>query len=521
MPIPTILEPLSQKDIIYFILTDRFHEGTEDDRISSKKQAKDSAPYRYHSGNFAGIEQKIPYLVNLGITALWISPVYLSIGSFLGQEGYHGYWVMDFEKVDPHLLGPGTSPEADADGKARLARLVENLHQNGIKVILDMVVNHTGYHTGSYYRYKKQLPSHWFKKKEDWDLLGLPKLDHRLADVRDYFVNNIIDWIESTGIDAIRMDSVPHIDREFWYYFKAYVRGKYHNIFFLGEDLEYDEEEISKYQREHDFDSLFDFPLRHNIIDVMIRNEDIKPLADRLGMAAIASPRIGDPAVRHGVLDADTKYNNANRLVTVLDNHDLEKRIATWAKEYSGGNEDTAVKFIKYVLSFQFTTRGIPQIYYGTEIGMEGNQDKGGDTEVRKDMEWSLIDPETLEPYDRFTAAAQIYTHLKKLIEIRKNNEALCFGYLFTLHSDYDNYVFMREFRGNTLIIALNNSILPSLLTVDIADNSNIPCRIKKNLKDRRTLVNLIAKQEKAVYEDGIIILNTAGKTTSIFRLID
>ena len=516
MRVPYIREPLSQKDVIYFIITDRFHiGGSPHDNLSAGLDGSNS-PYQYHCGNFAGIAEKIPYLSHLGITALWITPVYLSIGSYLGSDGYHGYWAMDFAEVDHHL----TLDAEPGGGKAQLARLVNKLHQNGIKVILDMVVNHTGYHTENYQSHSK-IPPHWFKKQQEWDLFGLPKLDHRLADVRDYFVNNIIDWIEATGIDAIRMDSVPHIDHEFWYYFKAYVRGKYRHIFFLGEDLEYDEELISRYQREHDFDSLFDFPLRRNIIDVLIRDEDYKPERDRLGMAAIASPRLGAAPGRHGVLDVDTKYNNANRLVTLLDNHDLEKRIASWAAEYAT-TEIGAVRLVKYVLSFQFTTRGIPQIYYGTEIGMKGCQAEGNDAALRKDMEWQKIDPETLEPYCSCKTANEIYTHVKALIAARKQNEALCYGYLFTLYADFSYYVFMREFRGNTLVIAMNNSAGHGNITVDVATNSNIPGRIKQNLKQGRFLLNLLDTGENVIYEDGLIkIDNLPGKTTAIFRLAD
>lgn len=513
MTIPSIHEPLCQKDIIYFLLTDRFYNPEWEKNNIFKKEVL-SSPNCYHGGNFAGIAHKIPYLLHLGITALWITPVYLSIGSYLGRDGYHGYWALDFNKVDTHLIS------GSRDGRDELASLVDQLHSNGIKVILDMVVNHTGYHT-SLYRKHSNLPTHWFKKQEEWDLFGLPKLDHQQADVRDYFVNNIIDWIESTGIDAIRMDSVPHVDNEFWYYFKSYVRGKYRHIFFLGEDLDFDEDVIAEYQRRHDFDSLFDFPLRRNIIDVMIRNEDFKPPNDRLGMMAIASPRLKNTARRHGVLDADTKYNNANRLVTLLDNHDLEKRVMSWALDYSGSDSMSAMQLMKYVISFQFTTRGIPQIYYGTELGAEGDQSEGGDSAVRGDMEWFKVNPETLEPYPEYPAATCIYQHMQKLIRLRRDNEALCYGYLFTLFADFNYYVYMREFRGNTFVVAINNSWQPGEICVELADNANIPGRIKQNFRTRQLLQNVFKPGHDIRYKRGYFSFKLAGKTTAVFRLID
>lgn len=521
MSLDMIKEPLSQKDIIYFVLTDRFKDGNNQNNFVDPIVNKDNLQH-YHGGDFAGIIEKIPYLIHLGITALWITPVYLSIGTYSSgdykADGYHGYWALDFEKIDPHLTTRGIE-----QGKKGLKNLVEELHKNNIKVILDMVVNHTGYHTEYYQNYSNhKIPENWFKNKKEWNLYGLPQLNHLKVDVRDYFVNNIIDWIVETDIDAIRMDTVPYVDHDFWYYFKYYVRGKYRNIFFLGEDLEYDEDQIAVYQREHDFDSLFDFPLRRNIIDVLIRNEDFKPQEERRGMTAIAGPRFGLDIKIVGVLDADTKYNNAHRLVTLTCNHDLEKRIMSWALLYSENNRQRAAQLVIYILTFQFTTRGIPQIYYGTEIGLEGDQINGGDSELRKDMPWEIIDNTTNEPKDTFPVEKDLYQHLRKLIQIRKENEALSFGYLFTLYSDHFIYAYMREFRGNTLIVVMNNGLepMPYPLSIDIINNENIPSRIKSNLWNRRKLINLLNPQDRIEYtKEGQVNIQLAEKMAQVYRL--
>ncbi|MDD3654233.1 MAG: alpha-amylase family glycosyl hydrolase [Desulfotomaculaceae bacterium] len=518
----TRTQGISQADVIYFILTDRFC-GSHAAKCSKPdgKPILTAGPNRFHGGNFAGIMSKIPYLKHLGVTALWITPVYLSITGLQGAdgllEGYHGYWALDFERVDGHLL-----TKQGENGREQLKDLVEKLHANGIKVILDVVVSHTGYHNGNYRKYPHRLPPGWFKKKEECSLFGLPELDHRLADVRDYFVNNIINWIEDTGIDAIRLDSARHIDQAFWYYFKAYVRGKYRNVFFLGEVLDFDAGSVAKYQREFDFDSLFDFSLCGNIIDVMIRNEDYKPPEQRRGMTAIAGPRHSALPEVSGVLDTDWKYNNANRLVTLVDNHDLEKRIMSWAVGCAGGDRNRAAALVVYVLSFLFTTRGIPQVYYGTEIGMEGDSKEGGDAHLRHDMAWEKIDPNTQEPYPNFVVESYIYHYLRRLIKIRRENEALQYGYLFTLYSDFDCYVFMREFRGNTIIVALNNSPCPGekVIEVEVAKNPNIPQRIKNNLAIRQVMVNLVNEQEKVHYlPSGKLTVRVKGKQALIMRL--
>ncbi|OPX91490.1 MAG: Cyclomaltodextrinase [Pelotomaculum sp. PtaB.Bin013] len=479
-----------------------------------------AGPEQYHGGNFAGIMEKIPYLKHLGVTALWITPVYLGIGGIHGAagltEGYHGYWPLDFERIDTHLI-----PDTVDNGRDKLKMLVEQLHDNGIKIILDVIVSHTGYHNENYRNYPHRLPAYWFKKHKDDLPFGLPALDHGQADVRDYFVNNIVDWIEDTEIDAIRLDSARHIDQTFWYYFKAYVRGKYRNIFFLGEVLDFDADSVSKYQREHDFDSLFDFPLCGNIIDVMIRNEDNKPPEHRKGMCAIAGPRGAAAPETPGVLDTDWKYNNANRLVTLVDNHDLEKRVMSWAVNYSNGDRSEAANLVVYVLSFLLTTRGIPQVYYGTEIGLEGDRCAGGDARLRMDMPWEKIDPSTLEPFPGYSVESFIYRSLRKLIRLRRENEALQYGYLFTLYSSFDVYVYMREFRGNTIIVGLNNSRTDRSVRIDIAVNLNVPGRIKKNFADRRIMVNLMDTSETVEYlPSGKLGMNIKGKQALILKLV-
>lgn len=527
-----MVKPISQDDIIYFIVTDRFFDGDPDNNF----RVDVSDPGRFHGGDFRGISQKITYLKHLGITAIWITPVYLGIGPFTRQgltmDSYHGYWPMDFEKIDPHLISKGSKDREE------LRELADKLHAGGIKLILDIVVNHTGYHTPAYkkYPYKKLRPE-WFnphipaanlteeEKKYKEPLFGLPGLNHDLADVRDYFVNNIVDWIEDAGIDGIRMDAVPHIEKDFWYYFKSYVRGKYRHIFFLGEDLEFDEESVARYQREHDFDSLFDFPLQRNIIEVLVLNESSKPPAGRSGMMAIAAPRYGDVPGPVGVLDADRKYNNPNRLVTLLDNHDLEKRIMSWALLKSGGNRSEAAKLVKYALTFQFTTRGIPQVYYGTEVCLEGDRNDGGDFMVRADMPWHKIDPYSLEPYPAFPEELDVYRHLRRLIGIRRENEAISFGYLFTLYCDYFVYVYMREFRGNTLIVAMNNGTMPMqfALEIDILSNKNVPSRIKNNLKARKKLTNLLDESDSIEYQynSGTVSILLQSKDARVYRLED
>jgi glycosidase len=273
------------------------------------------------------------------------------------------------------------------------------------------------------------------------------------------------------------------VEDMFWYYFKSYVKGSHSNIFLVGEVLEpRDIGKIASYQQLHDFDSLFDFPLTTALKDVFIYG---------LGMTTLARPRLHGNEAR-GILDIDTNvYTNANRLITLLDNHDLESRIKTEILDRVGHWDHVlANNIMKLCLSFLFTTRGIPQLYYGTEIGMEGRKDPDN----RRDMRWNVFDSNPGTEDDEYADAMEIYRYTKKLIGIRKENKALQYGYLFTLYSDYFLYAYMREYRGNLIIVVINNGKepMPYPVTIRIAANSNIPSRIKTAI-DGKILKDLIS----------------------------
>ena len=498
---------ITQDDVIYFVLTDRFCDADPANNVQVDK----ADPKKYHGGDFAGIIEKIPYLKKLGITALWISPVYLSVGRCGDADGYHGYWALDFNKVDPHLY---SADPAVADGsRAYLERLSAALHENGIKLVLDMVVNHTGYHNQNYRDYTdKDIKEDWFNNTNTGDqvkgsLHGLPDLNHSDPDVVDYFVNNIIDWIEQTKIDGIRMDTVKNVEDAFWYQFKAYVKGKFRDITVIGEVLHTDIDVISRYQSEHDFDMVFDFPLREGIKKAFIYDAP---------MTTLARPRLAlnEP---QGVLDRDKKYTNANRLVTLLDNHDLDKRFMTETLDRWGHwDRMRATRIQKLALSFLFTTRGIPQLYYGTEIGMEGY----ADPDNRRDMPWEMFGPDDA-PLDGYEQQRQIFDHTKKLVRIRQNSEAIRCGYLFTLYSDNFIYSYMREFKGNTIIVVINNGLeeMPSPLPIPIERNANIPLRIKQNLRDRR-LEDQLNPADTTTVEHGCLYARLPGKHARIYKAL-
>lgn len=476
---------IAQSDIIYFALTDRFRDGDPANNFDVDR----NNPFAYHGGDFAGIIEKIPYLKNLGITALWISPVY--VNSHLKDNnmwGYHGYWPLDFDRIDPHLYSPAEG--IGAGSREYLKRLADELHGNGIKLILDMVVNHTGYNHPGLSPDSPLTPfrPHWFnpeslKSVEEGRLMGLPDIDQDNIEVVDYFINSVTGWIEDTGIDAIRMDTAKHVERAFWHHFKTYIKGKHPEVSLLGEVLEWDIDRISEYQKHYAFDYLFDFPLQNAMHEVFLKDRSLRTLA---------SPRI-DPNEPLGVLDRDTHYTNHNKLVTLMDNHDLPLRFMTAALNATSGDRQRALDIYLLALTFIMTTRGVPQLYYGSEIAMEG----GADPDNRRDMPWEMFDVH--EPKAEWETERKAFDHVKRLIELRKSNDALMFGSLITLYVDDFVYVYLREFCGNIVITAVNNGRLEMQwpLRIGFSSHSAIAPRVKglldkcKGLSDARDIIKI------------------------------
>lgn len=497
---------VTANDIIYFVITDRFYDGTPVNNVEVKKHKAKA----FHGGDFEGLESKIPYLKKLGITTVWITPVYINIndnGPNADEAGYHGYWTVDFDKIDSHLYTP--DPSLQNGSKEYLKRLVDIFHQNGLKIVLDMVVNHTGYHTRFYNANNPDV----FNDDDyndgsgeiNGDLCGLPDLDHDNMKVVDYFIQNIISWVEETGIDGIRMDTVKHVEGRFWYHYKTVIKMRYPEVSLIGEVLTYDIDYVSSFQKYHDFENVFDFPLCKAIKDCFIYD---------CSMNRLARPRIHKHEPK-GVLDMDTSYSNANRLITLLDNHDLDMRIATEISDWVGAWDIMLrEQILKLCLSFLMTTRGIPQIYYGTEIALEGRKDPDN----RRDMPWNLFNNSDT-PVDPYRNG--IFKHIQKVIKLRKEHEALRYGYLITLYSDFFVYAFLREYKGDLVIVVINNGrqAMPGYLPINLKDNKNIPPRILNLLSHGTVLNSAFQEINDITVQEGKIHIKLPRKTAGVFVL--
>ncbi len=501
---------IAQNDIIYFILTDRFYGKPNHARLSG---ADRNDPFAFHGGNIDGIIEKIPYLKNLGITALWITPVYLQTQSpRIKAQPYHGYWALDFNAIDPHLYIDNN--RYPAGSKLYVRELADRLHENGIKLILDMVVNHVGYdHPGTTNSEPNPTPirANWFNQRGldcsrdviEGELSGLPDLDLDQLDVIDYQINTIASWIKETGIDCIRMDTAKHIERGFWNYFKTQIRGRFPDTALIGEALVFDIDDLTNYQKYWGFDSLFDFPIQQAIEKVFIYGA---------GMTTFHSPF----DIGAGIFERDTMYSNHNRLVSLLDNHDLPGRFMSIARNHFGNDGRMAADVLKLALTFIFTTRGIPQIYYGTEIGMEG----GPDPDNRRDFEWKKISPDN-EVKPEYTLDKEIFDHTKKLIRLRKQNEALYSGTFVCLYVDYFLMSYLSYSFDSVAITVIHNGALPmsEYVNIEIARNGKIPTRIKDKLRNATLFCQLTG--EKVQVTDGSFRIKMNRKSSLVLMESD
>jgi glycosidase len=495
--------PILQNDIIYFILTDRFY-GVENPEFAHLINKTD--PNKYHGGNFNGIAEKIPYLKKLGITALWITPVYMQL-DLKDKDGYHGYWALDFDRVNPILYIDNGKYQAGS--KLYLKDLVDKLHDHGIKLILDIVVNHTGYDHPAFLGHNgpSQIQKHWFNHPDlsseqnqiKGQLCDLPDFNLDLPDVCDFHVLSVTKWLKETGIDGVRMDTVKHVEGNFWNYYKTQVISRFPQVSLIGEVFVYDSHELASYQKNWAFDGLFDFPLQDAIKAVFIES---KP------MTLLHSPfNTGT-----GVLENDRLFTNHNKLVTFLDNHDLSARFFTSMLECHSSNVDISCKLMKLALTFLFTIRGIPQIYYGTEIAMEGHHDPDN----RRDFLWDVFS-DVYEVQPEFGYRKEIFEHCRAMIAIRKQNPALTSGMFICLYVDQWAMVYLRYVEYNVVLVAINNGWQHTNgpLYVELEKNPFLPQRIK-DLMTQKNMKPCISNHPLQI-ENGKFKLILPAKTAEVF----
>jgi len=449
-------QSFSVADAIYLLMPDRFSNGdTSNDSLKTlKEKARRSNPDGRHGGDIQGIINNLDYLADLGITALWTTPL---LEDNMETYSYHTYATTDYFKTDARF-----------GSNADFARLAEECHKRGIKLIMDVIPNHCG----SNHWWMKDLPmADWihqfpeftrtnytiatvndphaserdrFLNTHGWFDVSMPDINLNNPFVLTYFKQFAIFWIEFAGVDGLRVDTYPYNDR--WQVAKwtKAIREEYPLLNITGECWLHNPAEIVYWQsgvKNHDgYDSflpaVMDFPLNDAFGSAF--NEDIQQWDQ--GMSRF-----------YNVLALDYLYADPYNNLVFLDNHDMER-----ISEKIAGDLD---KF-KLAVTLLLTTRGIPQIYYGTEIMMDGQKSKG-DGDIRKDFPggWPGDARNAFTARGRSETENEAFLYMRSLLHYRKNNPVLHSGKLTHFVPVNNLYTYFRINEEKTILVCINNSI--------------------------------------------------------------
>lgn len=409
--------------VVYFMMTDRFFDGNESNNTASGADTYGDNPGLYHGGDFAGVTTKLDYLQNLGVNTIWITPIVENIkGVAVTDEGskdvpynaaYHGYWASDFTKLNPTL---GTTEEFET--------MISEAHKRGMRIMVDIVVNHAGYGTESTFADMLRDKSVSEGDIKSWQS-GLPDFATENADVRAKLVEWQTAWMKDYGVDYFRVDTVKHVDSTTWAALKNSTTEVNPAFKMIGEyyGAGYASNGSTLGSGQMDADLDFDF------------NDQA---------TSFVSGNIS--SVEKFLFARNSALNNAYMTGQFLSSHDEDgfKAALMNGKKYT---EDEATSAALVAATLQLTAKGIPVIYYGEEVGLSGLNNYPYNTN-RYDMDFSKATKDNVT-----------YQHYKNLLSIRNAyTDVFARGSRKVVASSneegYD--VVSRSYGGTTLYVGMN-----------------------------------------------------------------
>ena len=444
-------------DVIYLIMPDRFANGNpnNDNSKSTKEIANRSLPGGRHGGDIEGLIKNLDYIKELGATAVWPTPLCEDNDD---NYSYHGYGQSDVYKIDPRY---GTNEE--------YVKLSAALHQRGMKNIMDYVTNHWGWKHWMYndlptYNWIHQFPGYsqsnyrmttQFDKNaskvdtkqcmDGWFVPSMPDLNQSNPLVLNYLTQNAIWWIEYADLDGFRVDTYSYNDKEGISKWTKAITDEYPHFNIVGEVWMHDQAQMSYWQKDSkigaiqsynsNLPSVMDFTLHDAIGNVF--NED-RQSWDR-GMIQV-----------YDNFANDFLYPNPNNLLVFAENHDTGRF-----------NEIYKSDFKKYQMAMTLiaTVRGIPQLYYGSEIGMKGDKGKG-DADIRRDFPggWNGDANNAFTKQGRTAEQQKFFEFSSKLFTWRKSKEVIHSGKTTHYVPDNNVYVYFRYNEKETVMLIINNN---------------------------------------------------------------
>ena len=465
----------SAADLVYLVMPDRFANGdTSNDRIPGmrEQQVDRRVDQARHGGDLKGLLQNLDYIQSLGVTALWLNPV---LENDLPKESYHGYASTDLYRVDPRL---GTN--------ALYKELVSKCAQRGIKVIMYIVHNHWG---GTHPLLAQPVDSGWVHRwpsftrsnyraitqmdpyaqdqdralmRRGWFDHPMPDLDQTNEDLQRYMIQNNLWWIEYAGLAGYRIDTYAYPDTRFMRRWTAAMQREYPRLGMVGEVWVHSVPE-SAYWTE-------DCPLFREPDSVRLAGPGLASVTDfpvRIALVEGLNEKMDwDRGLRkiYTTLAQDFLYKEAARNLVFLDNHDV-------SRAWSEFREDASTALMAYKMLY--TLRGVPQLYYGSEL-LFGNFSSLGGSNVRQDMPggWIGDRASVFENRGLDTATAAFLAEIKQLGQWRKGSEAVAKGQFEHYIPEDEVYVYARTVSNSSassgsrhLLVLVNGSASPKRVT--------------------------------------------------------
>jgi glycosidase len=451
---------INADDVIYLIMIDRFADGdpTNNNPPGSPREANDRHnPRGFHGGDLRGIIDRLPYLKDLGVTALWLTPWHDNWNGvnrckqpWCPNTYYHGYHAIDYYAVEDRF-----------GDLATLRELVDKAHALGMKVIQDQVANHVGSqhpwvhdpplpnwfhgtlanHQLNSFKNNVLLSPHANQQEvrnvlDGWFNDDLPDMNQEEPEVARYEIQNALWWVGVTGIDGIRQDTIQYMPRFFIRDLSNALHRQYPGLWMVGEVFERDAAQTAFFIGGHTgwdgidtkLDSVFDFPLWNTSLNVFTNKLPVRALRDQLKYDAL--------------------YPDPGKLTVLANNHDTPRFMSL-----DGGSMTGAMLHTAFILS----VRGIPQLYSGEEIAMEGKEDPDN----RRDFPVAAFSAVGRKPKEQ-----EMFEWTRTWIRLRREHAAIRRGRLIDLHYDDNVYVFARQDNTETVIIGINRQDKEQQVTV-------------------------------------------------------
>lgn len=454
-------ESFTSKDVMYLIMPDRFANGDEknDSRPELTEKVDRSLPNGRHGGDLRGIINNLDYIQNLGATAVWLTPVNEDNEKVYS---YHGYAQTDLYKIDGRY---GTNEEYKT--------LSHDLNKRNMKLVMDYVTNHWG----SSHWMIKDLPSkdwiHWFDEGENgfkrsnyktttqfdinasdidkkyaldgWFDTTMPDINQKNPLVLKYLTQNAIWWIEYAGLGGIRVDTYPYNDKEAMAKWAKAITDEYPKFNIVGETWLYTAAQIAAWQKDSKIGEIAGYNSNlPSVMDFMLFENMPKALKEKeswdKGMIRI-----------YDSFTSDFLYPDLKNLLVFFENHDTER----W-NEIFNANPNA----YKMALALISTVRGTPQIYYGSEIGMRGDKNTGGDADIRRDFPggWKSDKQNAFLPSAQTPEQKEFFQFTQKLLNWRKGKDVIHNGKTKNFVPQDGIFVYFRYNEKESVMVVINNN---------------------------------------------------------------